>query len=79
MKQLETVHTLLLIDDDEATRRSIQMMLGRSGKRIIETADGATALDLFKANAINLLITDIERPGMDGVALIRAVREINPG
>jgi hypothetical protein len=47
---------------------------------IIETGDGAAALDLF-ANGpkrIDLLITDIARPSMDGFALIRAVREIDP-
>jgi DNA-binding NtrC family response regulator len=47
---------------------------------IIETGDGTTALDVFVSGPkrIDLLITDIAHPGMDGFALIRAVREIDP-
>ena len=75
----EIVPTLLLVDDDDTTRIGIRMMLEKGGYRdIIDTDDGATALDLFKTNNIDLLITDLERPGMDGVALIRAVRRIDP-
>jgi len=74
----EIVPTLLLVDDDDPTRAGIRMMLGKGGYSVIDTDDGATALDLFKTNKIDLLITDLERPGMDGAALIRAVRRIDP-
>jgi CheY-like chemotaxis protein len=69
----------MLVDDVEVNRRVMYAMLvDRGYSKIIETGDGATALDLFKTNRVDLLITDIRRPGMDGVALIHAAREIDP-
>lgn len=77
---MANVSTLLLVDDDDATRASMKMMLAKGGFRVIQTGDGATALDIFSSGTeqVDLLITDIDRPGMDGVALIHAVREIDP-
>jgi DNA-binding NtrC family response regulator len=76
---MRTASTLMLVDDDEITRRIMYAMLvDRGYSKVIETGDGATALDFFKTNSVDLLITDIRRPGMDGVALIHAVREIDP-
>jgi two-component system, cell cycle sensor histidine kinase and response regulator CckA len=80
-KKMTTTPTLLLVDDTDFNRRLMREVLAHGGySEIIETGDGATALDLF-ANGpkqIDLLITDIAHPGMDGVDLIRAVRKIDP-
>jgi CheY-like chemotaxis protein len=73
--------TLMLIDDIETNRHLMRAFLEAGGySEIIETGDGAAALDLFAngPKGIDLLITDIARPGMDGFALIRAVRQIDP-
>jgi two-component system cell cycle sensor histidine kinase/response regulator CckA len=73
--------TLMLVDDADTSRQLMRAFLEEGGySEIIETGDGATALDLFvnRPKRIDLLITDINRLGMDGVALIRAVRKIDP-
>jgi CheY-like chemotaxis protein len=73
--------TLMLIDDIETNRQLMRAFLEAGGySEIIDTGDGVAAFDLFAngPSRIDLLITDFARPGMDGFALIRAVREIDP-
>lgn len=73
--------TLMVVEDDEISRELMRAFLAHGGySEVIETGDGATALDLFTngPKRIDLLITDIAHPGMDGVDLIRAVRKIDP-
>jgi CheY-like chemotaxis protein len=80
-KKVTATATLMLVDDADTTRLLIREVLTHFGyPKIIEAGDGATALDLFTngSERIDLLITDIAHPGMDGVALIRAVRAIDP-
>jgi excisionase family DNA binding protein len=70
---------LLLVDDDEGTRILLTKMLEREYD--VETAvDGSGALDaLQRAGAsYDLMISDLIMPGMDGLALIRAVKGIRP-
>jgi CheY-like chemotaxis protein len=67
------------VDVDDLTRAVMYEVLAHGGySKVIETDDGTTALDLFKTNRVDLLITDIQRPDMCGVDLIHAVREIDP-
>ena len=72
--------TLMLIDDIETNRQLMRAFLEAGGySEIIDLGNGVAALDLF-ANGpkrIDLLITDIARPGMDGFPLIRAVPQID--
>jgi len=70
---------LLPVDDDEGTRILLTKMLERQYD--VETAvDGAGALDaLRRAGAhYDLMISDLNMPGMDGIALIREVKDIRP-
>jgi excisionase family DNA binding protein len=70
---------LLLVDDDEGTRSLLSKMLEREYH--VETAiDGPSALDaLRRAGAsYDLMISDLNMPGMDGLALIREVKGIRP-
>jgi two-component system, cell cycle sensor histidine kinase and response regulator CckA len=73
--------TLMVVEDSEISRELMRAFLAHGGySEVIETGNGATALDLFTngPKRIDLLITDIAHPGMDGVDLIRAVRKIDP-
>ena len=70
---------VLLVDDDEGTRVLLSKMLEKEYD--VDTAiDGTGALDaLRRAGAIyDLMISDLNMPGMDGIALIREVKEIRP-
>jgi excisionase family DNA binding protein len=70
---------LLLVDDDEGTRILLSKMLEKHYD--VDTAiDGASALDaLRRAGAdYDLMISDLNMPGMDGIALIREVKQFRP-
>jgi excisionase family DNA binding protein len=70
---------LLLVDDDEGTRILLSKMLEKTYD--VETAiDAAGALDALRRAGANydLMISDLNMPGMDGIALIREVKAIHP-
>jgi excisionase family DNA binding protein len=70
---------VLLVDDDEGTRVLLSKMLEKEYD-VATAIDGSGALDaLRRAGAsYNLMISDLNMPGMDGIALIREVKEIRP-
>ncbi len=69
----------ILIVDDEADASSALAELLRERGYLVETArDGFKALPKLKEFAPDLLLTDLRMPGMDGVALMRRAREIDP-
>src|SRR4029434_6294936 len=72
--------SLLIVDDEEAVRDLIATTLSSSdaGYDVTVAADGASALQLMKAKAFDVLITDLKMPGMDGIALIREARSLAP-
>ena len=71
---------VLLVDDEENVRRISRRILENHGYRIILANDGAEALARFQQHraTIRLVITDVIMPFMDGIALIRAIRQIDP-
>jgi len=69
---------VLVIDDDEEHRALIKAMLVGVGHRVEEASDGAAGLKLFANEAPHLVLTDINMPGLDGHAVISALRVVNP-
>jgi DNA-binding response OmpR family regulator len=74
--------TVLVVDDEEVLRRYVARVLADEGYRVFVAVDGLGALALFDIGAppIDLVITDVLMPGMDGVELARhlAVRAPAP-
>ena len=72
--------TPILVAEDEAMLRLIAVeVLQDAGFEVFEAADGAEALNLLKANpAIELLVSDIKMPRMDGYALVEAGLAFRP-
>ena len=72
--------TVLLVDDDRAVRSTTRRLLERSKFTVVDVDSAATALERFRAEpgAFDVLLTDIRMPGMDGVQLAQAVRDIMP-
>jgi excisionase family DNA binding protein len=70
---------LLLVDDEPGSLDVLTKMLA-SDYAIVSATDAAGALDMLRANAAgyDMLISDLNMPGMDGLALIREVRRISP-
>jgi sigma-B regulation protein RsbU (phosphoserine phosphatase) len=67
--------TLLVVDDDEANRAMLGRRLAREGyTRVLTAADGAEALTVLRARAIDLVLLDIMMPGLDGYQVLEAMR-----
>ncbi len=79
-KDLTGTGTVILVEDDDAVRTFGGRALRNKGYRVVEAKSGETALDLVRgaSGRINLLITDVVMPQMDGPELIREVRRIDP-
>jgi DNA-binding NtrC family response regulator len=70
--------TLLLVDDDEAFRSMLRRALQRRGHDVIEAAEGGAALRAVSGATVDLVITDIVMPDMEGLDTIRALRRTHP-
>lgn len=66
---------VLVIDDDVLCRRMLRKLLERAAFEVTEAADGAEGFERILAGEASIVITDWEMPGMDGLSLIRRVRE----
>ncbi|MEU3465710.1 two-component system response regulator CseB [Streptomyces sp. NPDC006733] len=66
---------VLLVEDDEAIRRSVGMALDRYGYEVSAAADGLTGLEMFRDGEHDLLLLDIMLPHLDGIGLCRRIRE----
>lgn len=67
---------ILLAEDDPVTRMLMTRFLKKAGYEVDAVADGAEALDKMMKRYYPILVTDWEMPGMDGLALCRAVRNM---
>ncbi|MBI3073844.1 MAG: sigma-54-dependent Fis family transcriptional regulator [Deltaproteobacteria bacterium] len=70
--------TILVVDDDEMFRRSIVRVLGALGYDTSEAASGEDAIISVRGAAPDVVVTDLQMPGIDGLELIRQLRQMNP-
>ena len=68
---------VLLADDDESLRRVQQYQLTKAGFAVTTCADGDAALQEFRENLHDLVVTDIRMPGLDGLELLARLRAIS--
>ena len=66
---------ILIVDDSETVRQVLQLALGNAGYQVVEAEDGFDALAKLSGVQIDMLITDLNMPNMDGLELIKKVRE----
>jgi DNA-binding response OmpR family regulator len=66
---------ILVVDDELDVREVVQLNLGKEGFEVIAAADGESALDLLRSEPYDAAIVDVMMPGMDGLALCRAIRQ----
>lgn len=70
--------TLLLVDDEANILSALRRLLRPAGYRILTAESGAEGLEMVSAEPIDLVISDMRMPGMDGAAFLTRVREIAP-
>ncbi|MBF0582862.1 MAG: response regulator [Magnetococcales bacterium] len=64
---------ILLVDDDELMRALLSGVLRRVNHTVIEADNGRTALQILKKNSVDLIMTDIFMPEMDGMDLLTSI------
>lgn len=67
---------ILAVDDSASIRKSISFVLSQENYEVIEAVDGIDGLSKAKSEKIDLFITDINMPNMDGIQLIKELRAI---
>lgn len=68
---------VLIVDDSAAIRKILQRMLGQAGVslgRVLEAGDGVEALEKLKTEPVNLVLSDINMPNMDGIQLLSMLK-----
>lgn len=69
---------ILIVDDEVEYQQAFSYILSGHGFQTLTCSDGYTALDLLKDNDIDLVMTDLKMPKMDGMELVRRVKELYP-
>ncbi len=69
---------ILLVDDHKSFRDSLAKVLTGEGYRVLAATDGEEALDILRQEHINLVLTDLKMPKMDGVELLRVAKTLHP-
>ncbi len=70
-----TDHRILIVDDEVFIRTMLTRMIEPLQHQVLEAGDGEEALQLLRTNAVDLVISDLRMPRMDGFALLRTLRE----
>jgi DNA-binding response OmpR family regulator len=79
MSVTEPSASVLVIDDDPALRRTICSALRRESFEVRDAPDGISALEIFRNSVPDLIVLDVQMPGMDGFTTCRALRSLPGG
>jgi CheY-like chemotaxis protein len=69
---------VLLVEDDDDNRELMGEVLEAAGYRVLSAASGAEGLKTLAATSVDVVVTDIGMPGMGGLEMARAAKEIAP-
>lgn len=67
--------TIMVVEDDPATRRLYRFLLRNSGYDVIEAEDGIDALEKLAVHDCDVIITDMNMPRMGGIEFVRTLRQ----
>jgi two-component system chemotaxis response regulator CheY len=70
--------TILAVDDSASMRQMVGVTLRSAGYEVVEAADGQEALDYARQHPVDLVLTDVHMPRMDGITLVSELRAL-PG
>ena len=68
--------SILAVDDSASMRQMVSFTLKSAGHNVTEAEDGQVALNIAKTTSFDLVITDVNMPNMDGIALIAELRKL---
>ena len=70
------MYSILTVDDSVSMRQMVAFTLRGAGFNVFEAADGNEGLERARKENVNLLLIDLNMPGMDGISLVRALRKL---
>lgn len=72
--------TVLIVDDSAMMRKIVMKNLRDCGYEVtvVEASDGKEGLDKFAAGGVDLVLSDWNMPNMDGLAMVREIRKLDP-
>jgi two-component system, chemotaxis family, chemotaxis protein CheY len=68
---------ILCVDDSASIRQMVKLTLAGAGYQVVQATDGAEGLAKARESAVNLVITDLNMPVMNGLGLIRELRKLS--
>ena len=68
--------SILTVDDSASMRQMVKLTMSAAGYEVVEAADGTQGLDVARCKVVDMVLTDLNMPGMDGVTLIRELRKL---
>jgi two-component system chemotaxis response regulator CheY len=70
--------SILAVDDSPSMRALVRATLEEAGYDVVPASDGLEALKIARTRSVNLVLADVNMPGMDGVTLVRELRTLAP-
>jgi two-component system chemotaxis response regulator CheY len=68
--------TILVVDDSASLRQIVSIALKGAGYDVIEASDGKDALSKLKGQKVNLVISDVNMPNMDGITFVKEMKKL---
>jgi len=75
---METGKNILVVDDNKFLRIAVSKMLSRLGYEVLSADSGENGLSIFLKNKFDVVLSDYEMPGMDGVAFACSIKKKLP-
>lgn len=69
---------VLVVDDEPSNLESLERTFRREGHEVLKAADGLEGLEQVRRHRVDVMVTDLKMPGMDGLELLRSVKAIAP-
>lgn len=69
---------ILIVDDEQSYRQLLSLVFGDAGYNVKTAGNGREALDLLKTEAVDMIVSDVRMPDIDGIDMLRALRETMP-
>ena len=69
--------TILIVEDEAKMRRLLELNLGEDGFTMLSAGDAETGLKLLRENTVDLVVTDLKLPGMDGLEFLQTIKRQN--
>jgi CheY-like chemotaxis protein len=72
------VKKILVVDDEKEINETLSEILSAQGHKMFSAFDGEEAIKILKENAIDLVLLDIRMPKVDGIEVIKAIKQLSP-